>query len=74
VIAGDAWAQCRAGQADPSTFGIFKTPGVTHLRWEQATINRYPGAVHIAAIPSPDAHLRTRSSRYWKRVAQESTR
>jgi hypothetical protein len=24
VIAGDAWAQCRAGQADPSKFGIFK--------------------------------------------------
>jgi hypothetical protein len=24
VIAGDAWAQCRAGQADASKFGIFK--------------------------------------------------
>jgi hypothetical protein len=24
VIAGDAWAQCRAGDADPSKFGIFK--------------------------------------------------
>jgi hypothetical protein len=24
VIAGDAWAQCRAGQANPSRFGIFK--------------------------------------------------
>ncbi|AUX42768.1 hypothetical protein SOCE26_042020 [Sorangium cellulosum] len=23
LIAGDAWAQCRAGEADPSTFGIF---------------------------------------------------
>src|SRR5262249_28747353 len=23
VIAGDAWAQCRAGDTDPSTFGIF---------------------------------------------------
>jgi hypothetical protein len=23
IIAGDAWAQCRAGQADPSKFGIF---------------------------------------------------
>jgi hypothetical protein len=24
VIAADAWAQCRAGDADPSKFGIFK--------------------------------------------------
>ena len=24
LIAGDAWGQCRAGQADPSKFGIFK--------------------------------------------------
>jgi hypothetical protein len=24
VIAGDAWAQCRAGQADPSKYGIFQ--------------------------------------------------
>jgi hypothetical protein len=24
VVAGDAWAQCRSGSADPSKFGIFK--------------------------------------------------
>ena len=24
LIAGDAWAQCRAGEADPAKFGIFK--------------------------------------------------
>lgn len=24
MLAGDAWAQCRAGQADPARFGIFK--------------------------------------------------
>ena len=24
LVAGDAWALCRAGKADPSTFGIFK--------------------------------------------------
>jgi Transglutaminase-like superfamily len=28
VIAGDAWAQCRAGEADPSTFGIFTMRGL----------------------------------------------
>jgi hypothetical protein len=28
VIAGDAWAQCRAGDADPSTFGIFDMRGL----------------------------------------------
>jgi hypothetical protein len=28
VIAGDAWAQCRAGEADPSTFGIFVMRGL----------------------------------------------
>jgi Transglutaminase-like superfamily len=28
VIAGDAWAQCRAGEADPSTFGIFAMRGL----------------------------------------------
>jgi hypothetical protein len=28
VIAGDAWAQCRAGQADPSKFGIFDMNGL----------------------------------------------
>ena len=28
VIAGDAWAQCRAGAADPSTFGIFAMRGL----------------------------------------------
>jgi hypothetical protein len=27
VIAGDAWARCRAGEADPSTFGIFHMRG-----------------------------------------------
>ena len=28
VSAGDAWAQCRAGEADPSTFGIFAMRGL----------------------------------------------
>jgi hypothetical protein len=28
VIAGDAWARCRAGEADPSTFGIFAMRGL----------------------------------------------
>ena len=28
VTAGDAWAQCRAGDADPSTFGIFAMRGL----------------------------------------------
>jgi Transglutaminase-like superfamily len=28
VIAGDAWAQCRAGRADPSAFGIFAMRGL----------------------------------------------
>ena len=28
VIAGDAWAQCRVGDADPSTFGIFDMRGL----------------------------------------------
>src|SRR5262245_56515065 len=28
LIAGDAWAQCRAGEADPSTFGIFDLRGL----------------------------------------------
>jgi hypothetical protein len=28
VIAGDAWARCRAGEGDPSTFGIFQIRGL----------------------------------------------
>jgi hypothetical protein len=28
VVAGDAWAQCRAGRADPSGFGIFAMRGL----------------------------------------------
>jgi len=28
VIAGDAWARCRAGEADPATFGIFDMRGL----------------------------------------------
>ena len=28
VIAGDAWARCRAGDADPSAFGIFDMRGL----------------------------------------------
>ncbi|WP_437682528.1 transglutaminase-like domain-containing protein [Sorangium sp. So ce131] len=28
LIAGDAWAQCRAGEADPATFGIFDMHGL----------------------------------------------
>ena len=28
VIAGDAWARCRAGDADPSAFGIFQMRGL----------------------------------------------
>jgi hypothetical protein len=27
-IAGDAWTQCRAGKADPATFGIFDLQGL----------------------------------------------
>lgn len=28
IIAGDAWAQCRAGEADPAKFGIFDLRGL----------------------------------------------
>ncbi|WP_438041783.1 transglutaminase-like domain-containing protein [Sorangium sp. So ce128] len=28
VVAGDAWAQCRAGEADPSKFGMFDMRGL----------------------------------------------
>jgi transglutaminase superfamily protein len=28
LVAGDAWAQCRAGEADPSKFGIFDLNGL----------------------------------------------
>lgn len=28
IVAGDAWAQCRAGEADPSAFGIFAMRGL----------------------------------------------
>lgn len=32
VIAGEAWRMCRAGQADPDTFGIFQWKGLDFIR------------------------------------------
>ena len=36
VIAGDAWTQCRAGNVDPSTCGIFDLHGLWFIVGEPA--------------------------------------
>ncbi len=63
VIAGDAWARCRAGDADPSTFGIFDMRGLWfiagNLLRDLAALNNMemlPWDVWGAMIP-PDEPL-----------------
>jgi hypothetical protein len=63
VIAGDAWVQCRAGDADPSTFGIFAMRGLWFIAGnvmrDLAALNNMemlPWDIW-GAMPRPDAPL-----------------
>jgi len=77
LIAGDAWGLCRAGQADPSKFGIFK--GDLRGLWfigcslikDVAALNKMemlPWDVW-GAMPAPGTQLREDQIRYFDRLA-----
>jgi hypothetical protein len=77
VIAGDAWGLCRAGQADPSKFGIFK--GDLRGLWfigcslikDVAALNKMemlPWDVW-GAMPAPGTQLHEDQLRYFDRLA-----
>jgi transglutaminase superfamily protein len=77
LIAGDAWARCRAGTADPAKFGIIK--GDLRGRWfiahnlvhEVATLNKMellPWDVW-GAMPRPDQSLSDDELGFFDRLA-----
>ena len=75
VIAGDAWAQCRAGDADPSTFGIFHMHGLWfiagNLIRDVAALNNMemlPWDVW-GAMPRPDEPLNDDQLAFFDRLA-----
>ena len=67
IIAGDAWQMCRAGRADPNSFGLSHTPGLLGLWFiagdvvrDFASLNRMemlPWDVW-GAMPRPDEPLK----------------
>jgi hypothetical protein len=75
VIAGAAWAQCRAGEADPSRFGIFDMNGfwfiAGNLVRDVAALNNIemlPWDVW-GAMPGPDESLRDDQLAFFDRLA-----
>jgi Transglutaminase-like superfamily len=75
VIAGDAWAHCRAGEADPSIFGIFAMRGLWfiagNLMRDVAALNNMemlPWDVWGAMI-RPDEPLQTDQLALFDRLA-----
>ena len=75
VIAGDAWAQCRAGDANPATFGIFDMRGLWfiagNLLRDFAALNNMemlPWDIW-GAMPRPDAPLQEDQLALFDRLA-----
>jgi Transglutaminase-like superfamily len=77
LIAGDAWAQCRAGTADPARFGIIK--GDLRGRWfiadnlvhDVATLNKMELLQwdFWGAMPRPDQSLSDHELGFFDRLA-----
>jgi hypothetical protein len=75
VIAGDAWTQCRAGEANPAAFGIFDMNGLWfiagNLVRDVAALNNMemlPWDVW-GAMPSPDEPLQADQLAFFDRLA-----
>lgn len=75
VIAGDAWTQCRAGEANPAAFGMFDMNGLWfiagNLVRDVAALNNMemlPWDVW-GAMPSPDEPLRDDQLTFFDRLA-----
>jgi len=75
VIAGDAWAQCRTGEADPSRFGIFDMNGLWfiagNLVRDAAALNKVellPWDVW-GAMPGPGETLNEDQLAFFDRLA-----
>lgn len=75
VVAGDAWAQCRTGAADPATFGIFEMRGLWFVAGnvlrDAAALNNMemlPWDVW-GAMPGPERSLRPDDIAFFDRLA-----
>ena len=75
LVAGDAWRQCRAGEADPARFGIHEMSGLwfvaANLLRDLAALNKVemlPWDVW-GAMPSPDELLQAEQLALFDRVA-----
>jgi hypothetical protein len=75
IIAGDAWAQCRAGEANPAAFGIFDMNGLWfiagNLVRDVAALNNMemlPWDVW-GAMPGPDEPLKAEQLAFFDRLA-----
>jgi hypothetical protein len=75
VIAGDAWASCRAGEADPALFGIFEMHGLWFIAGnvlrDVAALNNMemlPWDVW-GAMPGPDEPLKVDTRALLDRLA-----
>jgi Transglutaminase-like superfamily len=80
LVAGDAWAKCRAGQADPSRFGI-QFAGLRGLWFVAGSIVRDLAALNGAEMlpwdvwgcqPRPDELLNGEQLAFFDRLAQLS--
>ena len=76
VIAGDAWAQCRTGAADPAKFGIFEMRGLwfvaSNLLRDAAALNNMemlPWDVW-GAMPGPERPLHSDELAFFDRLAE----
>jgi hypothetical protein len=80
LVAGNAWAKCRAGQADPSRFGI-QFAGLRGLWFVAGSIVRDLAALNGAEMlpwdvwgcqPRPDEQLNSEQLAFFDRLAQLS--
>jgi hypothetical protein len=77
VIAGDAWIQCRAGEADPTQFGL-SLLNQTGAWWIAGNLLRDAAALNNVemlpwdvwgAMPAPDEPIDDRAAAFFDRVA-----
>lgn len=77
VIAGDAWIQCRAGEADPAQFGL-SLMNETGAWWIAGNLLRDAAALNNVemlpwdvwgAMPAPDDSIDDRAAAFFDRVA-----
>ena len=76
LVAGEAWARCRAGKADPSKFGIFDLQGLWFIAGELvrdvAALNNMEMLAWDVwgAMPRPDQKLQEEQLAFFDRLAE----